>query len=268
MPRAYSSIWLSIPSDLNERIERCLGEVLAQTAKKDSGHIFFRADDVAVPSKKLSRLMELFTFYRVPLSLPVVPAWLTGPRWKHLKKMGQKTPDLWCWHQHGWRHVNHEMKGKKQEFGPSNPPSQVRLDIVRGRSRLETLMGKSFYPVFTPPWNRCNRNTLELLKKLGYHAVSRSYNSQPPSPKGLPDFQVNVDLHTRKEKDPLTGWDNLFSEFRQAMVNGLCGVMIHHQRMNDAAFDFLEFFLKKIVKQKGLFTVHFKDMAENRVRVQ
>ncbi len=266
MDYSVSSIWLSVPSEVDSRIETCIDS--ARIERNKTVYIFFRADDVAVPGKQFTRLMKLFARYRVPLSLAVVPAWLTGPRWEQLKRLGQKSPDLWCWHQHGWRHKNHEMKGKKQEFGASYPFSTLRADIVRGRSRLETLMGKSFYPVFTPPWNRCSRNTLELLKKLGYHAVSRSYNSQPPPPKGLPDFQVNVDLHTRKERDPLTGWDNLFSEFRQTMVNGLCGVMIHHQRMNDAAFDFLEFFLKKIIKQKGLFPVHFKDMAENRVRVQ
>jgi hypothetical protein len=36
--------------------------------------------------------------------------------------------------------------------------------------------------------------------------------------------------------------------------------MIHHQRMNDAAFNFLDLFLKTVVKRKDLIPVHFKEM--------
>jgi peptidoglycan/xylan/chitin deacetylase (PgdA/CDA1 family) len=262
MPRKYSSIWLSIPSDLTIRVERCIEEARAHTVKKGPGSIFFRADDVAVPGKQLSRLIELFIVYRVPLALAVVPAWLTEPRWKQLEKLGRTAPDLWCWHQHGWRHVNHEAGSKKQEFGSLRSPVKIKKDLRRGRDRLERLMGSSFYPVFTPPWNRCGLPALKLLKRSGYYAVSRSNGSLPPSPDGLPDFQVNVDLHTRKEVNPLTGWDNFLSELRQAIVTGRCGVMIHHQLMNDAAFDFLEVFLKTIIKQKDLLSVNFKNMVE------
>jgi hypothetical protein len=122
-------------------------------------------------------------------------------------------------------------------------------------------MGKDFYPVFTVPWNRCNSITLELLKELGYHAVSRSQGSLPPPPEGLPDFQVNVDLHTRKELDYEEGWSALFAELRGALLSGLCGIMIHHQRMNDAAFAFLEVLLQTLSRHQDLDIVHFKDMV-------
>ena len=41
--------------------------------------------------------------------------------------------------------------------------------------------------------------------------------------------------------------------------------MIHHQLMNDAAFDFLEAFLRLLVKRKGLYPVHFKDLVDSKV---
>ena len=41
--------------------------------------------------------------------------------------------------------------------------------------------------------------------------------------------------------------------------------MIHHQMMNDAAFDFLEALLKLLVKQKKLHMAHFRDMVEGTV---
>jgi len=261
MSRSFSSLWASPPLDLASRIERCIDSARDPATKGVTGYVFFRADDVAVPGKQFVRLMELFTRYRVSLSLAVVPVWLTGSRWEQLKGLARKDPSLWCWHQHGWRHLNHEVEGKKQEFGGSRSPSQIKQDLLRGRQRLEMHMGEDFYPVFTAPWNRCSSITLELLKELGYHAVSRSQGSLPPPPEGLPDFQVNVDLHTRKELDAEEGWNALFAELKGALLSGLCGIMIHHQRMNDAVFAFLEVLLQKLSRHQSLPIVHFKALV-------
>ena len=238
MTHRVSALWQMLPTDLSARMDRCLSAALEKVDSKDPGTVFFRADDVAAPGPNLVRLMDLFTRHRAPLCLAVVPAWLTRTRWQHLKRLGQKAPSLWCWHQHGWRHVNHEPEGKKQEFGPSRSSLQIRDDLLRGKHRLQTLMGESFSPVFTPPWNRCDQNTLSLLKELDYQAVSRSKRECPPSPGGLPDFAVSVDLHTRKEDDPLLGWEGLFSELGSMLSQSPCGIMIHHQRMNESGVCF------------------------------
>jgi hypothetical protein len=121
-------------------------------------------------------------------------------------------------------------------------------------------MGDSFFPVFTPPWNRCDQNTLVLLKELNYQAVSRSKKEGPPSPGGLPDFAVGVDLHTRKEDDPLFGWEGLFSELGSRLSQSPCGIMIHHQRMNEAAFVFLDRLLEALIKIRRRHLVHFADL--------
>jgi peptidoglycan/xylan/chitin deacetylase (PgdA/CDA1 family) len=260
MRHHYSSIWHSIPSNLDQKIENIIDNACDLIGMKDAVYVFFRADDVAVPGHNVARLLALFTKYRVPISLAVVPAWLTGPRWEQLNKLGQKTPDLICWHQHGWRHINHENEGKKQEFGPNRSHDEIRRDIINGRDRLEIIMKNSFYPVFTPPWNRCNLTTLNVLKELGFFAVSRIMGRRPPAPNGLVDFQINVDLHTRKGVNPIDDWECLLTDLSRAISSGTCGVMIHHQRMNEAAFSFLELLLTSVVKRKELIPVHFKDM--------
>jgi hypothetical protein len=127
-------------------------------------------------------------------------------------------------------------------------------------------MGKHFYPVFTPPWNRCDLSTLILLKELGYQAVSRSTGSHPPALVELPDFQVNVDLHTRKEQRSHADWDGLFEDLEGALRSGFCGVMIHHQRMNEAAFAFLEVLLVTLSRRRDLFLAHFEDLVNIQVR--
>jgi hypothetical protein len=265
MHRYVSSIWQRLPSDLVARTESCIKAAGEHSAKQGGATIFFRTDDIAAPGNCFTRLLEIFSFHRTPLCLAVVPAWLTPARWQAIEGIAKNAARLWCWHQHGWRHVNHGIEGKKQEFGSQRTPAELAHDIRRGRQRLRKLMGKRFYPVFTPPWNRCGQEALEVLKNSGYFAVSRSRGSLPPSPPGLPSFDVNVDLHTRKERSPKAGWDNLFNELHQAISSDCCGIMIHHQRMNTAAFDFLDILLKAFKTQNKLQLVHFKDLVETKM---
>jgi hypothetical protein len=261
MKRSISSIWQRLPSDLASRTERCIEAACERLTDKKGVYVFFRADDVAAPGNQFACLLDMFFRHRVPLCLAVVPAWLTRPRWQVLSAAGNNCAALWCWHQHGWRHANHETGGKKQEFGPSRTRDALEHDIRCGRQHLVNLMGKNFYPVFTPPWNRCGQEALATLKDLGYRGVSRSRGSRPLSPPGLANFDVNVDLHTRKEGSPPAGWDKLFNELHQAISSGCCGIMIHHRRMNSAAFDFLDILLKSFKTQNGLQLVHFKDLV-------
>ena len=258
MQNEVSPIWRYFPSDLVDRTERCIQIASERIGDKRPGYIFFRADDVAVPGRRLANLIDIFRRYRTPLCLAVVPAWLTSRRWQYLNGLGAKESSLWCWHQHGWRHVNHEIDGKKQEFGASRSRLDIKRDLVQGKRRLEDIMGAEFYPVFTPPWNRCSLSTLQLLQDLGYSAVSRSRSSQPKTPRGLRDLCVDVDLHTRKERDPAIGWNNLLKELQRAMSSDSCGIMIHHQRMNDGAFDFLELLLKTLARSKEFQMLHFR----------
>jgi peptidoglycan/xylan/chitin deacetylase (PgdA/CDA1 family) len=255
------AIWRRPPSALDLRLDDRLRSGCGKAESTHPASLFFRADDVVVPGMNFNRMMDLFAKYGVPLSLAIVPAWLTPPRWQYLNSFEEKNPSRWCWHQHGWRHVNHEVEGKKQEFGGARSLAQITQDLTRGKRRLEQLMAESFYPVFTPPWNRCSADALQALKELGYAAVSRSRGSKPLSPGGLPDFYVNVDLHTRKERDSAAGWRNLLDEFEQAVASGFCGIMIHHQLMNAAAFDFLEILLKALTKNSAIRLVNFKDLG-------
>jgi len=256
-----SSIWQRLPTDLVSKIERCVAAGCERTAAGGGSRIFFRADDIAVPGQQFARLLQIFSRYRAPLCLAIVPAWLTRPRWSALRRIAQKAGSRWCWHQHGWRHTNHEVEGKKQEFGPARSRDDLEHDILCGRQRLEKLLGEEFYPVFTPPWNRCDQKALEVLKHLGYAAVSRSRGSRPQPSEGLPSYDVNVDLHTRKEKTPAAGWANLFDELQPAIASGRCGIMIHHQLMNQAAFNFLEILLKVLTRHKELKLVDFEDLG-------
>jgi len=262
MKTPTAALWRAFPDDLETRLADCMKEAAGRLPSGQHGIVFFRADDVGVPGKQFRRLMTLFMRHRTPLSLAVVPAWFTAARWKAIKTICERDRSLWCWHQHGWRHANHEKKGKKQEFGPGRPPDAIRHDLDRGRKRLESILEEDFFPGFTPPWNRCSEETLRLLEEMGFSAISRSRGALPGVPKGFPDLPVHVDLHTRKEPDAASGFSGLFKELRRALSGGLCGIMIHHQLMNDSAFEFLEQLLGELAQTDRFLTLNLCDLVK------
>jgi len=236
-----------------------LEQGLAKSVNSGTIPVFFRADDIGVPSTIFADLLGLFDRYQVPLCLAIVPTWLTKARWGAFKEICNPADPLWCWHQHGWGHINHEPSGKKSEFGRSRQPDQIKQDLTRGKKRLKSLLGASFQPYFTPPWNRCSPETLDLISALGFKAVSSSRAGLVPSESTcpLPDIPVNVDLHTRKEPDFNACLVALAQDIKQAATAGRIGMMLHHQRMNRNAFSLLEALLRHVVENPRLEPVSF-----------
>jgi len=230
---------------------------LREALKGKQMQVFFRADDIGPLDAEFIRMMELFQKYRMPLCLAVVPEWMSRARWQ---AMGRFFPDdpLWCWHQHGYNHDNHERQGKKNEFGDSRIAEEVRHDLELGRKNLMEIMGNTFCPVFTPPWNRCSSVTLQLLSELGFNAVSRSSGVQPHA--DLPDLYVNVDLHTGKETALSTAMERLLADWRQGIEQGRLGIMLHHQRMNDYSFNVLERLFQLLQTRKGVVFCTFREL--------
>ena len=222
--------------------------------------VFFRADDIGIPSANFQRLIASFLRHRIPLCLATVPSWLNEERLEELRRITGKNNSQWCWHQHGYLHRNYETEGKKQEFGPVRPEKDIKKSLKQGKKRLENLLDMDFQPFFTPPWNRCSTETIKILADLGFKALSRSHGARPETIAALPDIQVNVDLHTRKEQSATIGFANLSDELEQAISAGQCGIMIHHRRMNSRAFDFLDILLENIAKSPSLIPVLFNDL--------
>lgn len=258
MKNLPAPLWTA-PLPLNT--EKSLRTILS--AYKDTP-IFFRADDIGGKTDPLFHpLMELFLTHRIPLCLAVVPTWIDSATWSHYQQY-QPQSSQWCWHQHGYSHTNHEQAGKKAEFGRSRTKNEVKQDIVNGKNKLANLLGEAFHPAFTPPWNRCSSHTLETLAEQRFYAVSRSKKAAPLPPAELPDIQINIDLHTRKEQDAATSWEALYAEINQAADSGIMGIMLHHQLMNRQGFAFLDLLLG-LVQEYHLPACTFQDMS-NEIR--
>ena len=250
-----SLLWRQIPADIPARLQDVLNRHPRAT-------IFFRADDVAIASIKQHRLLDIFARLDTPLCAAMVPAWMTPRHWEAISRAVQGKHHLFAWHQHGWNHLNHQREGKKQEFGPGAGLEAKRRAILRGRDKLVSILGERFLPVFTPPWNRLDPETMQILVEAGFLAISRFRGDKLQSLPGLPDLPVNVDLHTRRETSPEAGWDAFLAELDQALASGRAGFMIHHQRMNEAAFVFLEQLLPLLHAQPNISLLHFGQILD------
>ncbi|OGR16192.1 MAG: hypothetical protein A2X81_08540 [Desulfobacterales bacterium GWB2_56_26] len=263
MTRSISSLYFMTHDDAAARIARRIEAGCERATGQPQ--VFFRADDIGIPSRSFAGFIALFRKHSIPLCLATVPTWLNE---KHLAELRLITGTAagpsgqWCWHQHGYIHHNFELSGKKQEFGPAREPAELRKCLAQGRDRLLRLLGDDFCPVFTPPWNRCGEATLRALADLGFQAVSRSRGARPEAPAALPDFQVQADLHTRKEQSPELAFAALLNELEDSLASGRCGIMIHHQRMNARALQLLDILLGQIKNKRKLIPVHFGDLLK------
>ncbi|WP_163340283.1 polysaccharide deacetylase family protein [Desulfopila sp. IMCC35008] len=250
-----------LPNTIKEQIYDAIGKGIA-SAGNTPIQLFFRADDIGVPSASFTEMIHLFQKHQTPLCLATVPSWLTSSRFRQLEAITGHEPNQWCWHQHGRLHKNFEPEGKKQEFGPARDYQQLMEQLDKGKTRLQSILDDRFIPFFTPPWNRCSEDTIRALKRLEFKGLSRSAGAQPDSTPLLPDIQVNVDLHTRKETDPAKVLNDILNELEQTLANGRTGIMLHHQRMNTTALLFLDLILACLTQYTNIRPMLLQDFIQ------
>jgi hypothetical protein len=163
----------------------------------DAGRVatlWWRDDDAVSPSDRLDRLLSISG--DIPIALAVIPAgadsrlaaWLAHP-----PRLRQTAPLFVL--QHGWRHRNRAVDGKKSEFPPERSRRAVSHDLAAGLMRLATLFEARSLPVLAPPWNRFDRRFLSLLIDCGFAGLSTvgPRQSVQPSP-GIVAANVHIDL--------------------------------------------------------------------------
>lgn len=255
-PNLYSA---QIP-DLKKHLEKAVEQGLSHRKSSQPVELFFRADDIGIPSHMFTELIRLFQHYQLPLCLATVPAWITPSRYNGLRDITGYDDTLWCWHQHGRLHKNFEHEGKKQEFGPARDKETIKRHLELGKDRLKQILGEAFQPYFTPPWNRCSLDTAVSLNELNFSAISRYRNAKPDFTGIITDIQVNVDLHTRKEPDLEISLTNLLTELENSLATERCGIMIHHQRLNENGLIFLDTLLSTLKQCKDIQPKQFNQL--------
>lgn len=240
--------------------------VLAQAleARADSGAPatwFFRNDDAGWDTPRLLRLLDLFAAHDAPLDAAVIPVALTAELAAMLRlRASRQRLGL---HQHGHAHLNHEVTGRKCEFGASRSAAQQHADLAAGRAWLQSQLGPALDDLFTPPWNRCSQPTVDALRELGIRVLSREHRAAPLVTDGLAELPVHVDWmkwRTVSANGPdLAALDQALAQAVAAALPGMpVGLMLHHAVMTDADFAALECLLMQLAAAGG----HWQLMRE------
>jgi peptidoglycan/xylan/chitin deacetylase (PgdA/CDA1 family) len=194
---------------------------------------FFRDDDGGWDDERLFRLLDLFADHDLPLDMAVIPQALTEALARKISERVEMRPERIGVHQHGFAHVNHEMEGRKCEFGPARSSALQDRDIESGKRLLAERLGAIVQPIFTPPWNRCSAVTGDCLVRHGFRVLSRDDGAEPLNVSGLFELPVRVDWFA-KRKSVRLDLNQLGALIAAAIkAAGPVGIMFHHALMDD-----------------------------------
>jgi predicted glycosyltransferase len=215
-------------------------------------NIFFRDDDGGWGDNRLLRLLDIFGECELPLDVAAIPAALTAPLVNELSRRMAKNPETVRIHQHGYTHMNHEIEGKKCEFGPAREYAAQRSDIENGQRRLAELFGPLSDPIFTPPWNRCTDATVKSLAELGFAVLSRDSHAIPFAQHGVFELPITLDWFANKKKVRfnLEEWGTLLTA--QLKEGGSIGIMLHHAVMDETEMQALSKVLALLSRHKNV----------------
>lgn len=195
--------------------------------------LFFRDDDAGWGDHRLFALLDCFENYGMPIDLAVIPQALHPQLADRLLKRKHQAPELLGLHQHGYAHCNHEVQGRKCEFGASRDYASQFQDLKAGREHLLDLLDSALDPIFTPPWNRCNDTTSACLLQIGFSTLSRNRGAAPLTGNKITELPIAIDWCGVRAKAHQP-WSDLAgaiaSELRHADSKPI-GLMLHHAVM-------------------------------------
>jgi arsenate reductase-like glutaredoxin family protein len=221
--------------------------------------IFFRDDDAGWENDKLFCLLDSFAQTNMPIDVAVIPENLDAELSSELLSRWQRNKRLLGLHQHGFSHANHELNGRKCEFGSIRLKSQQKDDIAKGRDRLQANFGEAVDPFFTPPWNRCTQDTVECLEELNFKILSRDFTATKLASSNLQQIPVHIDWSKfiKQSTKP-------FSELGQAIVqnltsNKITGIMLHHADMDSRDLESLAEMLTMLSNHQKTHSLLLRD---------
>lgn len=198
----------------------------ALDAAAEPVRFFVRDDDAGWDDEALWRLLDRCEAHRVNIDLAVIPIALAAPLAAKLCR--RAAGGLVHLHQHGFRHLNHELTGRKCEFGPSRSHEQQLADIADGRQTLADLLHPFVEPIFTPPWNRCTDDTASALVDLDFAVLSCDRSADRFGLDGLTEVPITVDWFGKSHGEPLTREQIATEIAGQITAGGPLGIMLHH----------------------------------------
>ena len=197
---------------------------------------FFRDDDAGRSDPQLRSLVGVFAEAGTAVDVAAIPAAVGRASMAALvPHLGDGLVSI---HQHGWAHTNHELTGRGSEFGASRPSTDQLGDLLRGARVLSELFEGRVAPFFTPPWNRCEALTAQLLAAHGYTMLSCDRSAPRRGVDGLQELPVTVDwVRQWRGGGSSAVCDEIAAAIGDGELSGSpVGLMLHHAEMSFAEF--------------------------------
>ena len=226
--------------------------------------VFFRDDDAGWCYDRLFKLIDCFSEYALPLDLAAIPQEFDVANAASLRCSIEASEHRIGIHQHGFRHLNHQQNGRKCEFGQDRSLAQQKFDIWMGKSQLNDYFGDHVSKIFTPPWNRCNQDTVEALIDLEFTAISRDETAQPLKTGPLIELSVGIDWFKKKAGVRLE-YNEIGSQIGAAIwKNNPLGLMLHHAEMDRNERSMLKELLALLHSQSNVKCEPMSTLIESR----
>jgi len=187
---------------------------------------FVRDDDGGWDDARLLALLDVLDRHDLPVDVAMIPT-ATTPGLAGVLASRMATTRLRV-HQHGHSHRNHEVEGRRCEFGPARSVGDMADDVGRGREVLRERFGDRLDAVFTPPWNRSVPALAGVLVACGITVLSRDVTAGRLEHPGLAEVAVNVDWFGGAGGVRWTR-DALGARIADVVASGgPVGLMLHH----------------------------------------
>ncbi len=245
-----------------------LGEAAgALDARATAIDVFVRDDDAGWEHDRLMAMLDVFDRHDAPIDLAVIPDAITDRVASDLR--ARHDSGLTHVHQHGYRHVDHELGAKRKcEFGQARSPEQIAVDVADGWQRLSALLGGCADPIFTPPWNRCRGELATVLAAQRFEVLSRDRSAGTIDHPGLAEVPVTLDWFAGRDKGGWN-WSVLGGSLAGQLAGGeTVGIMLHHGVTDTAELDRIDALLALLAGHPAVRLGSIRDLARRPAHVQ
>ena len=202
--------------------------------------LWWRDDDATEHTPALDRLLGLARVHAAPLAVAAVPG-AVGPSLLDRLRAERAVTVL----VHGFRHVNHELTGRKQaEFGSGRSTAAARADAKAGRDLVRDAFGTQALAVFVPPWNRIAPAAAATLAADCFVGLS-TFGGPARMEEGLRVVDTHLDpVHWRGSRGLVEPAALAAALSRAIAAGGPVGLLTHHLVFDRALWRFCEELLR------------------------
>jgi hypothetical protein len=193
--------------------------------------LFVRIDDYTEATPEMCPVVEWLLGNGYRIHIAVIPGRLTRTGARFLEAILSAHPGQVEFGQHGYIHACRRFGRKRFEVGPGMSRSEQTTIIALGRQAMWERLATPAVPVFTPPFNGYDDNTILALIDNGFDVLSAAVRSRQQESLTAPLRQVSINVDVCDKYFPsaaLRPVNKIGSVIRRAYGrDGYIGIMLH-----------------------------------------